>query len=124
MGLQKAYNPVRKSVKKLKMGINLPKIPYNCVPIPKYTQFYYYLFLTSPKQCKFKHGGKTTGAKPSPNVFNSLRNMFNAFLSHLTGTTPIILWTFCAVIFVCWVIINMLDRIYNAQHIQQNVIQS
>ena len=123
-GIRKAYNPVRKGVNKLKMGFKLPQIPYNCVPIPIYTQFYYYLFLTSPKQCKFKPVSKSTVVKSSPNVFNSLRDLFTTFLTHLTGTTPIILWTFFAVIFACWVGINMLDRIYNAQYIQQNIIQS
>ena len=116
-GLRVVYNPFRKTFKKAGLG-KLPKIPYNCVHIPKHIQYHYYMFLTSPKQCKFKSSDYTYSSTTKYSIFTSFGTMLGKLTKSISGMAPIIIWSFFAIVFICWVIFKMLERIYGVPNIQ------
>jgi hypothetical protein len=108
-GIRAAFKPFKGAFKKAGLG-KLPKIPYNCIPIPKYIQFYYYMFLKTPKQCKFK--SKKSNKRQSNTKYTSFGTILNNLIKSMFRLTPIIIWSFFAILLLCYVIFKMLQNIH------------
>lgn len=120
--LRKALKPIRKGVKKI--GVKIPNIPYNCIPIPRYIESHYRLFFGQPhKKCKLR---KNRRKHSYPGINISIISNFNKGLksgvSTISNIAPILLWCFLAILFFFWFIYKILSKHFTTYEIPEDIL--